>query len=331
MGLPRIAVNKNVLGLGVAIAVGGLSFWGAQKYLTGEAAATQARLAAEYEKRPILVANSDLEPGTTLTEDLLASRGVPKSFIPSGSALPDDLDKVLGQRLLYGVRRGDPIAWSVLEQGSEVSFSTSLEAGKRAITFPVDEVNSFSGLLVPGDVIDLLFTHESRGGGSNKSTVRPILQQVRILATGTMTRKEKIRDAQGVEQEIDREFATVTLHVQPDEAQRIILAQRTGDLTAVLRNPNDTGALPLTAMHSDSLAGGARVAGRRGSSPYVEMIVGGGGVRRSREAVDPRQAQLERLVALAIDREEREAGTEKLDPSDVRSRLRLGGSPSGGR
>ncbi len=332
MALPKVALNKNVVGLMVAVLVGGISFWGAKRYLTNQAESVEARLAAEYEKRPVLVAKVDLEPGAELTADVLAARGVPQQFVPSGSATPDDIDRVLGQRLMYGVKRGDPIAWTLLEQGADGSFSTSLDEGRRAITFPVDEVNSFSGLLVPGDVIDLLYTQDV-GASGREVTVRPLLQQVKVLATGTTTRTEKIRDAQGVEQEIDREFATVTLHVSPDEAQRIILAQRKGDLTAVLRNPNDTNAMPMVAMHSDSLVGsGVRTAGRRpGSGPYVEMIVGGSGVTRSREAIDPRLQQLDRLMALAIEREQRESGVEQPNPGDVRSRLGLRPAENGGR
>jgi pilus assembly protein CpaB len=143
-------------------------------------------------------------------------------------------------------------------------------------------VKSFSGLLAPGDMIDLLYSIESpaRGGGQRPLiSVRPILQQVVVLATGTTTRKQKIRDERGVEQEVDREFATVTLHVAPDEAQRIILAERTGTLTAMLRNPNDQAVLADTAITSDSLILTAKARAARKDRPpgrTIEMIIGNG-------------------------------------------------------
>ena len=56
-----------------------------------------------------------------------------------------------------------------------------LTIGKRAITFPVDEINSISGMLQPGDKIDLIATIRQL----NNDVTYPLLQDVQILATGT--------------------------------------------------------------------------------------------------------------------------------------------------
>ena len=209
----------------------------------------KAQFEAENRRSGILVVSRDVQAGEILTLTHVAQRLVPVKFIPSQALTTASLDTIVGQRVLGAMKRGDPVLLGSLENAGFKPFSAELEQGRRAITFPVDEVNSFSGLLAPGDVIDLLYSIESQ----RKVSVRPILQQVMVLATGTTTRKQKVRDESGVEQEVDREFATVTLHVAPDQAQRIILAERTGTLTAMLRNPHDEAVLSDAPITSDSL------------------------------------------------------------------------------
>lgn len=263
--------NRNVLGLAIALVVGGISFFAARHQLAEQALAAKAQLEQENRRSGILVVSREMQAGEILTMKHVAQRLVPVKFIPSQAMTSAQLDTVVGQRVLVAMKPGDPIFLNSLEHAGFKPFSAELEEGRRAITFPVDEVNSFSGLLAPGDVIDLLYSIEIQ----RKLSVRPILQQVMVLATGTTTRKQKVRDEAGVEQEVDREFATVTLHVSPDEAQRVILAERTGTLTAMLRNPNDRALLSEAPTSSDSLiAKPVKVAGPAGRS--IELIIGNG-------------------------------------------------------
>jgi pilus assembly protein CpaB len=282
MKLPRITLSRNVLGLLIAAAVGGTSFVGARYYLAEQARATEERLNSG-EKGVILVASQALPAGTVLTEEFLAERNVPSKFIPSQATTTANLEEVLGQRVVHALAPGDPILWQSLEDGQIRPFSTNLENGRRAITFPVDEINSFSGMLTPGDVIDLLYSNQPAGNPQN-ATVHPLLQQVQVLATGTTTRRRVVRDESGNEQEVDVPFATVTLHVSPQDAQRIVLAGTAGALTAVLRNPRDEARLPDTPLDARSLL--PAIVARRSDS--IELIVGNGGTPvRSRLPVYP--------------------------------------------
>ncbi len=179
------------------------------------------------------------------------------------------------------LKAGDALSWSAIEAAEAPRLSSALQSGLRAITFPVDEVNSFSGMLTPGDTIDLLYTVEAPAGGVAGSaralTVMPLLQSVRVLATGSLMRRQRVRGEDGREREVDTQFVTVTLHVVPEDAARIVLAQRSGDITAVLRNPQDLSPLALRALDSRSLypRPETRVAGR--PREYVEFIIGGRG------------------------------------------------------
>jgi pilus assembly protein CpaB len=278
MKVPSFKLNRNAIGIAIALVIGGISFYAARHQLAANALAVRAEFEAQNRREPILVVRSEMQAGDILTLGHIAQRNVPVKFTPSQALTGADLEMLVGQRLVTAMKPGDPILKQSVEHPGYRPFSAELEQGRRAITFPVDEVNSFSGLLSPGDVIDLLYSIETRqrSGQAAKHTVRPILQQVMVLATGTTTRKQKIRDAAGVEQEVDQEFATVTLHVAPEEAQRIILAERTGTLTAMLRNPNDQSVLSDAPLSSDALFGTAKTRKARASGRSIELIIGNG-------------------------------------------------------
>jgi pilus assembly protein CpaB len=56
----------------------------------------------------------------------------------------------------------------------------------------------------------------------------------------------------GGSKEVNLDFTTVTLKVQPRQAEEILMAQKLGVLTAVLRNPTDDPATPssVTGLRS---------------------------------------------------------------------------------
>ena len=68
-------------------------------------------------------------------------------------------------------------------------------------------------------------------------------------------------------------FTTITVEVRPEQAKKLVLAQRTGRLTALLRNPADDDALNDRMIALEDLLG-QPVTGRQiQSGPRV--IIGG--------------------------------------------------------
>src|SRR5690606_15406911 len=110
----------------------------------------------------------------------LTVRDIPADFAHSGAVSPKQFDQVKGRAVAFDVKAGEMLMWSQMEGEKVPTFSTRIEAGRRAITVAVDEINSISGLLEPGDLIDLLVTVDQQG---EKVTV-PLLQGVRVMATG---------------------------------------------------------------------------------------------------------------------------------------------------
>jgi len=192
---------------------------------------------------------------------------VPKEFAHQSAVRPDQFKAMERQRLAVPIKRGEVLLAMHSEGNGNNVFSATLKKGYRALTFEVDAVNSISGMLRPGDFIDLIYSSKNLGGGLPESTV-PLLSQVTVLATDqTQTKRD---DGTGKE----RTFSTITLEVTPLDADRIIVAKNSGQLTAVLRHPDDTLANRTRALTALNLVGTAKVQLAQATSALPALAAG---------------------------------------------------------
>jgi pilus assembly protein CpaB len=189
-------------------------------------------------------------------------RPVPVEFAHSVAIAPEDFDRIDGQVLAYAVKSGDMILWGLMEGKRVPTFSARVEAGHRAMTVPVDEINSISGMLEPGDMIDLMVTIDQRG----KKVAFPLMQSATVMATG----QRSMDDPKSGER---RQYSTVTLDTTPEQAHHVIVAREIGKITALLRNPQDKQSLPNSGADVALMLGikGGHIAGGE-----VPVLYGGG-------------------------------------------------------
>jgi pilus assembly protein CpaB len=273
-----------------ALVFGGIAVFASSRYISTTISKEKARLAPNIEQVDVVVAKTDLERGSLVGPDSMAVRKMPREFVPGTAVLPDEFGNVEGAKLGFDMRAGEVLLSGSLEGADTATFATKINRGVRAMTLSVDEVNSLSGLLQPGDRVDLFFTAKPpvegmRGRKSSERTAL-LLQNVEVLATGRQVRPT-ITD--GGTPGVGRTFSTITIQAGASDAQRLILAQKAGSITAVLRGPEDQDPLTAGVMDESALFGGpttprqaARVA--RASGPKAEVIIGGSG-RMSRELV----------------------------------------------
>jgi pilus assembly protein CpaB len=146
----------------------------------------------------------------------------------------------------------------------------------RAMTIAVDEVNSLSGMLQPGDRIDLLLTVRPLPvqGQLQPEFTRTVIQDVPVLATGRQ------RAQQAEDTPTSRSYTAITVEVDPERAQKLVVAQRSGKLTAVLRHPNDREAVVDKRLDVNTLLGlpppspvpAPVLAGPASPAPQVPML-----------------------------------------------------------
>lgn len=255
---------------------------------------------ADSQRRDVVVARRALPDGGAVLPDMVAKRSVPMEYVHDDALTPATFQQFAGRPLNVPVAAGKPLLASFFAAPRKV-FADEIEQGVRAITIPVDEISSISGMLRAGDRIDFMYvvdkSHSSNGSSTANEppVVVPLLQDVEVRATGQITSEQfaSLRKRGDVSAETDpyvqQRYSTVTVAIQPHDAQKLILAQRMGKIVAALRNPDDraTQRTGVDTVELDGIVDSFRpmraqpmaVAVATGAAPDVEYIVGGGGGR----------------------------------------------------
>jgi pilus assembly protein CpaB len=260
-----------------ALGFGGLAVVGARNYITDRLEQERARLQPRPEMVELVVARRDLKRGETVGPDTMAVRTLPREYAPGGTVAPARFDAVSGMRLQAPMRAGEPLLAAAVAAPEAAPISSRVRPGVRAMTIAVDEVNSLSGMLQPGDRIDLMLSVRPapNGGPMQPEVTRTVMQRVPVLATGRQSRPGYADEAG-----LGRAFTSITVEVDPEQAQRLVVAQRSGKLTAVLRNPDDRQPVGDRRLDVNALLGlpAPMLAAAPAPPPApVEVIVGGRG------------------------------------------------------
>lgn len=234
-----------------AVGFGALAVLGARNYIGERLAIEKARLAPRPDMVEVVVARQELKRGEVASAQTMAVRSIPREYAPGGAVTPARFDEVAGARLQVPMKPGEPLLQSALVAADSGAISARLQPGVRAMTIAVDEVNSLSGMLQPGDRIDLLLTVRPLPvqGQLQPEFTRTVIQDVPVLATGRQ------RAPQAEDTPTSRSYTAITVEVDPERAQKLVVAQRSGKLTAVLRHPNDREAVVDKRLDVNTLLG----------------------------------------------------------------------------
>ncbi len=172
------------------------------------------------------------------TQDLAAGDSLQKQTLtlidwPGDRPLEDAFaktDDLVGRTVLYPVSVGVPIrAHYLATAGSGFGLSTKIPEGMRAMSLKTDQIVGVAGFLSPGSHVDVLVTFHTPA--SPDPITATVLQDVQILATGQNMQP----DPEGKVAPTD----VVTLLVNPQEAEKVVLASAQGTVHFVLRNGAD--------------------------------------------------------------------------------------------
>lgn len=282
-------LRHRIISLGLlSLAMGVMAAWGVKSQVQDFLAAERERLRPQVKTVEIVVAKRNLKAGDAVSADTMALRQVPEAYAASQAVREESFKGYQGLRLTQALQAGEALL-PVMVAGAEVaSFSARIKPGIRAMTLQVDEVNSVSGMLQPGDRIDLLMSARLPAASSAPAPGAPampadrtvaLMQDLLILATGRSVRPG------GSEETPSRGFNAITVEVSPEQAQRLVVAQRAGKLTALLRNPGDRRESSSRALDVHELLGVPRDLPRAPAAAIVastpegtEIIVGGRGL-----------------------------------------------------
>jgi pilus assembly protein CpaB len=197
----------------------------------------------------IVVAAGPLEYGTTLTDGNVSEAPWESSIVPEGAFQSKaDLLKDGERQALTSMKRNEPVLSSrITGPNQPASLAALTEPGMRAVSVRVDEAREVAGFVRMGDRVDVIVIRTGSGNEPNSSYADVLLQGVKVLATGQIANDR---------QEHPTVVQTVTVEVSTEQAQKLILAERVGTLSLVLRqvgkaNPEAVRRITLADL-SDS-------------------------------------------------------------------------------
>ena len=220
----------------IALGVGALALLGNKTYLDSRVSELSPK---EYVS--VVRAKSRLRAGTRITTALLEQAKVPKNYVPLAGVKWADRESLVGEELTVDVLKGDYLLGGYFTSGGTVGKTLSQQlAGEnaRAITLPVDEMNSLSSSIVAGDRIDILFTFNLPVVNQKVSTT--LLQNVLVLSTGRYSQSEQELGGSGARA---KRYNSLTLKLSAEDAMRLTYAEQIGKTHIVLRAQTDDGVV----------------------------------------------------------------------------------------
>jgi pilus assembly protein CpaB len=194
------------------------------------------------ESDDVLLAGREMQFGTILADADVRWQVWPKALPMQGavrkSTHPKAIEDVRGAIVRGTFMNGEPIRMDRLVKGPTAGLmSTMIGQGMRAVAINIDASGdrSAGGFIVPNDRVDVLRTFRdedaSKQGQGDVMVTQTILTNVRVLAIG-----QNIQTTDGKPVVIG---GNATLELDPKQAELIVLAQRTGQLSLVLRSLMD--------------------------------------------------------------------------------------------
>ena len=208
----------------------------------------------------VIVAKKDIREMETVIENSLELKEIPKTFLePAAISLEKTDDKLTTKTLkelagmiaVVPIKKGEQVTYNkLIEPGMKTGLAPQVSPGKRAVAIPIGEISGVSKLIKPGDRVDLISVLDFGGGKENK-LAKTILQDIVVLSIGRYVTNNIARsveaDPLGGKERIralaeDFSFSSVTLEVEPGQAQVLALLISAADNSIVLslRNNDDS-------------------------------------------------------------------------------------------
>lgn len=183
----------------------------------------------------VATARQKIPAKTPISAQMLEFIEMPTKYILPGVVV--DAQDAVGKLAQSDIYPGEQIFSSKLIGKNDPAggLAAKVAKGKRALSVPVTKVTGLHGQLDVGDYLDVIATFE-------------ITNQTRLVATSTIVQNVPVlainKNADGTNK-AQEEPQTVTIMVEPGQAQQIMLAIQQGSLQLSLRSPEDKEILPL--------------------------------------------------------------------------------------
>ena len=238
--------NQSLILLVVAAGCGLVAMLGVKKAISQKPVETEETI-------QVLSAVSDIQVGMRLDELNTKFVEVGISTAPEGAVT--SLEEIAERSLKVPVMPGDWILKNKLTEKGEIGAVASIPPGMAVVTIPVDATTSHSGMMRPGNRVDLLLTYDDTTSGRNVKKMITVMEFVEVFAV----------DARiyGIDKEGDGLAKNISLLVEPEQGKIVNLAKRLGELSTMLRPNGDVTMSGKTEISSEFLSSSFSGSGHR--------------------------------------------------------------------
>ena len=235
---------KSIILLTLALGCGLVASIGINQVMANRHAAP---VADTGQTTPIFVAVAEIGIGDPLTPQVLKLEPWPNDKVPSGTI--GKLEDVEGRRSRSKFYPGEPILEAKLLPKGESGASAIdlIPKGMRVVPIRVDAVTGASGMILPGDRVDMLVhLAEQPTKGVPRAITRTFLHNIKVFAV------DDLYDRPGTESNT-LAAKTISVLVTPGQAELVALACNLGTVQLVMRSATDdesesTGGADLSKL-----------------------------------------------------------------------------------
>ena len=221
----------------------------------------------------VVVAKQNIPRLTRLDETLVEVQEIPRQFVQPGAL--KSLKEVMRQVNTAPILKGEQVLGTKLAAfGAETGLAIKVPKGMRAVTVATDPVSGVAGLIRPGNFVDVLGTFEFGDMKKSDKKTFTVFQNVLVLAVEqnigieseaakamTMAERKEKGNAPPVPGSLPfgrnkKGAANATLALTPLQAQGLVLAQSSGDVSLILRSIFESREVaPMAPTNLNNLLG----------------------------------------------------------------------------
>jgi pilus assembly protein CpaB len=261
-----MSILRGRLAFMLAIVLGIIAAYAAYTYIQ-----QQKQTPAPPEPRiKVVVAAQDIPSRTRVAAGMFRQNDIPVS-----AKLPDAITSIRdveGQVTRLSISEGEQVIrrkFAVQREESGLTFV--VPPSKRAVSVKVNEVIGSGGNILPGDRVDVIAVFDAKTMGKDMSAT--ILQDVEVLAVAQTMEAQVVEAPRGAGEVVAGAVGTspsptpgparakpapeaksVTLAVDLEQAQRLVLAEERGSLRLALRPYKEASIIDLQEARLNSIA-----------------------------------------------------------------------------
>ncbi len=250
-----LAVGAILVCAGIGLSLFWLSQMGGGPANEARPAPQPQQQPAEVRREAVLEAAHPLPAGTLIRPADFQWREIEPGEVRPGAILRKDASETeyLGAITRRDFAGAEPLTAADLVKTTDRRFlSAVLKPGTRAVTIAVDAPQGSSGMVLPGDRVDVVLTQNlggTAGDLSRKTVAETVLRNVRVIAVDQRLNlqaraapAEAVPEKETVAKE-PRMPKTVTLELNEAQAEKLFVAAQLGGLQLPVRSLEGAGEL----------------------------------------------------------------------------------------